>query len=104
MIAGLQLAHQRRSYRRHPARRGARRFGPFEETHAFLEHGDRRIGIARIDEAGLLPFEPRLGDLCALIDIALGEEERFRGLAVLRAQAAAVHEPRRFVPSFRIAA
>src|SRR4029079_17352955 len=58
--------------------------------HAALEHRDRGIGIPRIDETGILTLETRLALLCAVVDIALGEKQRFRRLAELRAQGPAM--------------
>ncbi len=59
MVAGLQLAEEDRSHRRHAARRGARRLRAFEEAHALLEHRHRRVGVARVDEARLVALEAR---------------------------------------------
>ena len=63
MVAGLQVAEQRRRHRRHAARHGAARLRAFQQAHALLEHGDGRIGVARIDEARILALEARLGRL-----------------------------------------
>ena len=94
VIAGLEEAQQRRRHRRHAGRRGARGLGALEQLHALLEHGDRRVGVARIDEAAGLALEALLGLLGAVVDVALGQEQRLRGLGELRAQRAAVHQPR----------
>ena len=92
MVAGLELAHQRRGHRRHAAGGGARRLGALEQRHALLEHGDGRIGEARIDEARRVAFEARLGLRHRVVEIALGEEQRLRGLLELRTHRAAVHQ------------
>ena len=83
---------KRRGDRGHAARHRARRLGAFEQAHALLEHGDGRIGVARIDEARILALEARLGGLRAAIDEALGQEDRLGGLAELRAERAAMHQ------------
>ncbi len=66
--------------------------GALENGHPALEHGDRRVGKARIEEARLLALEARLALLGAVVDKALGKEERLRGLAELRAHGAGVDE------------
>src|SRR5262249_38957272 len=60
------------------------------------------IGVAAIDEAFLVALESGFGLFGAVIDITRVEEDRFRGLAELTAQRAAVHEPRRLTPSQRV--
>src|SRR5262249_40884226 len=92
MVAGTKRRKDRCRHRRHAGRGRARGFRALEFDHAALEHRNRGIGIARIDEAGVLALETRLALLRAVVDIALGEEQRFRGLAELRAQGAAVDE------------
>ena len=90
MVARLDLADQRGGDRGHAARGGARGLRAFEQRHALLEHRDRRVGEARIDETRVLAFEARLRVLHRVVEIALGQEQRLRGLAELRAQRAAV--------------
>ena len=102
MVARLQLAHQRGGNRRHAACRGAGGFGAFEQAHPLLEHGDGRVGIARIDEAGVLPIEARLGRLGRVVDEALGEEEGLRRFAELRTEGATVDEAGGLAPVFRV--
>ena len=92
MVAGLQVAKQRRGDGGHAARDGERGLRAFEQAHALLEHGDGRVGVARIDEARILALEARLGRLGVGIDEALGQEQRLGGLGELRAHGAAVHE------------
>ena len=92
MVARLQLAHQGRGDRRHAACRGARRLRAFQERHAPLEHGDGRVGEARIDEPRILALEPRLRHLHRVVEIALREEQRLRGLLEAGAQRPAVNE------------
>ena len=77
----LQAAQDGRRHRRHARRRGAGVFGAFQRAHALLEHVDGRVGVARIDEAGLLALEARLGGLGGVVDIALRQVHRFRCLA-----------------------
>ena len=84
--------------RRHAGGGGARGLGAFQQAHALLEHGDGRVGEARVDEAGVLVLEAGLGLLGAVVDEGLGEEQRLRRLAELRAQRAAVHEQRLGAP------
>ena len=53
---------------------------------------DGRVGEARIDEARLLALEARLGGLGAVIDEALGQEDRLGVLAELRPEDAAMDQ------------
>ena len=55
-----------------------------------MVHG--RIGVARVDVAGLGVVEPRLALLGAVVDEALGDEQRLGGLAELRAQGPGMDE------------
>ena len=56
VIAGFQRRQHRGRHRGHAGRGRAAGFGAFEFDHAALEHRDRRIGIARIDDSrGLRP-------------------------------------------------
>ena len=75
VVASLKLAHERGGDRSHPARCRARGLGAFEQSHPALEHRDRRIGEARIDEARIVALEARLGKLHRVVEIALGEEK-----------------------------
>ena len=61
MVAGLEPGEEDGGDRGHAAGRRARGLGAFEQAHALLEHGDGRVGVARIDEARLLALEARLG-------------------------------------------
>ena len=92
MVAGAHLSHQRERDRGHSGRGGARGLGALELRDALLEHRHGRIGEARILVAGVLALEARLGLRRIFVDVALGEEQRFRGLAELRAQRAGVHQ------------
>ena len=92
VVAGLEVAEEDGGDRRHAARRRPRGPGAFEKPHALLEHGDGRVGVARIDEAGLLALEARRRLLGAVVDVALGQEDRLGVLAELRAEDAAVDE------------
>ena len=103
VVARLELAHERGRDRRHAARRRPRRLGALEQRHPLLEHRYGRIGEARIDEARIVALEARLGQLHRVVEIALGEEERFRRLFEPRSQRAAVDQLRRRPQRFRIA-
>src|SRR6185369_1234840 len=92
VVAGLKRCEDRGRYRGHAGRGRARGFRALEFDHAALEHINRRIGIARIDKAGFMALEPGLALLRAVVDVALGEEQRLRRLAELRAQRAAMDE------------
>jgi len=83
MIAGPNLRQQARGDGGHPAGRGARRLGAFQQAHALLEHRDGRIGEARIDEAGIIALEPRLGRLHRRIGEALRQKQRLGQFAKL---------------------
>ena len=67
-------------------------FCAFEQRHPSLEHGDGRIGEARIEEARFLALEARGALLGAVVHEALSEIERFRRFAERRAQLAGVDE------------
>jgi len=97
------LAHERGGDRRHPARGRARGLGAFEQRHASLEHCDRRVGEARIDKARSVAFEARLGDLHRVVEIALGEKERFRRLVETRSHRTAVDQLSRWPERLGIA-
>ena len=92
VVAGLDLADQRQRDRGHAGRCGACRFGAFEGRHAPLEHVDGRIGKARILIAGVFALEARFGLGGAVVDITLGEKQRFRCFAERRAQCAGLDE------------
>src|SRR5262249_48357305 len=92
VIAGPELADERRRHRRPAARGGACRLGAFEGGHALLEHGDRRIGVARIKEARFLAPETSGALPGAVVDETLREIERFGGFAEIRAHLSGVDE------------
>ena len=92
MVAGLEPGEEDRGDRGHAAGGRARGLGALQEPHALLEHGDGRVGVARIDEARLVALEAPLGLLGAVVDVALGHEHRLGVLAELRAQRSAVDE------------
>ena len=94
VVAGLDLAHQRERHRRHPGRGRARILGALEIRHAGLEHAHGRIGEARILEARNLALEARLRLRRIVVDVALGEKQRFRRLVELRAQDSGLDEVR----------
>jgi hypothetical protein len=70
MVSGLEKREHRRRDRSHAACRAARGFRPFQRAHAPLEHVDRGIGIAAIDETFLVALEAALGLLGVVIDVA----------------------------------
>ncbi len=92
MVARPHLAHQRGGDGGHPGRGRARGRRPFERAHALLEHVHGGIGEAGILVARLLVLEASLRAQRAVVDVALGEEQRLRRLAELRAQDAGMHE------------
>ena len=92
VVAGFELADQRQRDCGHAGRGGARGFGAFERRHAPLEHVDGRIGKARILIAGILALEAGLRLRGGVVDVALGEKQRFRGLAERRAQRARLNQ------------
>ena len=93
VIAGLQRRQDRGRHRGHAGGGGARGACAFELDHAALEHRDVRIGKARIQKAGFVALEPRLALFGAVVDKALGQEQRFGRFAELRAQRAGMNQP-----------
>ena len=92
VVARLELAHQRGGDRGHAACGRPRRLRALDERHPSLEHRNRRVGKARIDEARIVALEARLGDLHRVVEIALGEKQRFRRLFEPRPQRPAVDQ------------
>ncbi len=92
MVAGLERCQDRGGHRGHPGRRRAAGFGALELDHAALEHRNGRVGVARIDVAGVLALEARLAQLRAVVDIALGQEQPLRRLAEFGAERAAMDQ------------
>src|SRR6476469_9646877 len=99
MVAGLQLAEQRRRHRRHAARCAPRSLRTFQRAHARLEHADGGVGVSAVDEAFLVALEARFGLLGVVVYIAGVEEDRLGGLAELAPHGALVHELGRWTPS-----
>ena len=95
LVAGLDLAEQGGGDGRHAGRGRPRGLGAFEQRHALFEHRHGGIGKTGVDEAGILAVEARLGRLHRVVGIALGQEQRFRHFAELRAQRPAMDQPRR---------
>ena len=85
MVAGLDLTDHGRRDRGHAACRRAGGLRPFERGHALLEGIDGGIGVPAVAVARLLVQEAPFGALGALVDEALGQEQRFRRLAEGRA-------------------
>ena len=75
-----------------PGRGGACGLGALELGDALLEHRHGRIGEARILVAGVLALEASLRLRGIVVDVALGEEQRLRRLAELRAQDAGLDQ------------
>ena len=90
-VARLHQACDRSEHCGHAAGGGARGFGAFQQRHALLEHRDRWVAEAAIDEAGLRIVERRLRLFRGLIDVAGGHVDRLGGLGMLRARQAAMH-------------
>ncbi len=86
VIARLHLADHGQRDRGHTGCRRARGFGAFKGRHAALEHVDGRIGETRILIARVFVLEALLRLGGAVVDVTLGEEQRFRGFAERRAQ------------------
>ena len=98
VVAALHAAQERRRDRAHARREAQRGFRTFQRAHAVLEHGDRGVGVARINEALVLALEAGLGLLGGVVDEALREVERLRRFAVRRAGGARMDEPGRGFP------
>src|SRR5262245_41500504 len=98
MIAGLQMEHERDGDCRHADRHAPCSRCAFDLAHALFEHVDRRISIAAIDEAFLVPLEARLGLLGAVIDIARVEKDGLGGLAELASERPFMYEPSGWPP------
>ena len=92
VIAAPELAGERERHRRHAGRGRARGLGAFERRHALLEHRDGRVGETRILKTRLFVLEAPLGLFRIFVNVALGEEQRFGRLAILRAQRAGMHQ------------
>ena len=92
VVAGPKLPHHGGGDRCHAAGGCARGLGALEGGHAPLEHGDGRIGEARVDEAWLLALEAGRAFLGRFVDEALGQKQRLGSFAELRADLAGVDE------------
>ena len=102
MVARLHRAEKRGRDRRHARRGRPRILGAFERAHALFEHVDRRVGIARIDEARLVALEARLGRFRTVVDEALRQIHRLRRFAELRAHGRAMDELGGGLPGFLV--
>ena len=69
----------------HAGRRRVAGLGPVEQAQALLEHVHRGVAVAGVDEAVDLALERGLGLGAGAVDVALGEEDRLRGLLEVRA-------------------
>ena len=73
-------------------KRGEGGFGPFKARDALFEHCNGGVAVAGVDIFIGAGFdETRLGGLGAVIDKALGQENRLAHLAILAALGAAMH-------------
>ena len=99
-VAGLHRRDQHGVDRGHARRCGAAVFGAFELGEAFLEHADSRVGVARVDVAGLVASHAGRLLFRAVIYKSRIEIERFGGLAVLRACGSAADHQGLRAPGF----
>ena len=76
MIAGLELAQQRRSHRRHARCGGAAGLGAFHDCDPFFQHPYRRILQAAVGHTVLLAGKTRGGIFGAVIAVAGSQEQR----------------------------
>ena len=97
-LPGAQVAKEGREHGGHARRGREARLRTFEERQALLEHRNRRITVARIDEAVDLAHEARFGFLRTLIDEAGGEKDRLARLPMGGASSAAAHQIRLGAP------
>ncbi len=74
------------------AGRAGRPRSPSSRRQPLLEHPVGRVGVARIDEAGLVAGEARVGAFGRVVDEALGQVEGFGRLAVFAAVQAAADQ------------
>ncbi len=93
MIARRQLTQQRGRHRRHAGRLRPARLGTLHQRDAFLEHLDGEVLQPRVGHARDFAAEAGGGGLGIVVGVARGQEQRLAGLAELRAQHAALHEP-----------
>ena len=92
MVAAAQMAEQGGEHARHAAGGDVAALRPFQQGQARLQHLQRRVAVAGIDEAGLVAGEARLGRRRAVIDEARGQEDRLGGLAIGRSSGAAADQ------------
>ena len=85
VIAVLQLAQQGGKHRRHAGGGGEAGLRTIDLGQPLLEHGNRGIAVAGIDEALVVAEKAGLRLLGAVVDKAGVEVQRFRGLAMGRA-------------------
>ena len=92
MIARAHRAHDRCRNRCHAGCCRPRSLCAFKCRNSAFEHLHRRVGKTGINEPVVLAEEPRLALFCAVVDMALGQEQRLGCLAKLRAEGALVHK------------
>ena len=92
MVPRPDLTHQCRRDRGHAGGGGARGLGAFEQGHALLEHGDRRVAEAAVLKPFVFAGEAAFRDFGAVIDEALGEEQSLRGFSERRTHCTAMHQ------------
>lgn len=90
-VTGGQQRAQRGEHRRHTGRGGETGFRAVDQTQPLLEHGDRRVAVAGVDEVLDIAGERGLGRLGALVDETRIEEQRLGGLVEAGAPGAAAH-------------
>src|SRR5467141_963867 len=94
MVAALQQRHGGGEDRRHAGGGGDAGLGALERGKAVLEHRNRRVGEARVDEAALAAGEARSRLLGVVEDEARGEEQRLGVLVELGARLPGAHAQR----------
>ncbi len=102
MIAGVELAQHGGRNRCHSGCCTSGAACVFKQAHAFLEHGNRRVGVAGVDEALIVALEARLGLLGILVHEAGIQIERLGGLAEVAAKGPAMHQCSGCLPGFAI--
>ena len=92
VVAGPDAAQERCGDCRHAGCGSACVLRALHRAHALFEHVDRRVGVARVDEARFLALETGLRRLGAVVDEALRHVDRFRGFAELGSKRTAMDQ------------
>ena len=99
VIARAQAGHERGIDGGHAGGGGEGILGPFEPGDPLLEHRHGGVAVAGIDEFVRSRLDKAgLGGFGAVVDEALGEEDRLAHLAILRPAGAAMHQRGAGVP------